>query len=101
MRSLTFSSTCRSAALALHALLAKNVVSYKEVGEDVEVIISAADTSGPTILCDSSIFLMAHLLHTRVTEAPGASLSASQNTIRWFFSRWNPGKDSTFSLSDF
>jgi ataxia telangiectasia mutated family protein len=90
-RALTFSTTCRSASLLLHTLIAKNLVQYQDISEDVNSMISAFDTNGPLILCDSSIFLMSHLLHARVSEAPGASLAASQNVIRWMFARWNPG----------
>lgn len=72
-------------------MLATGVVQYHEIGEDVEAMITAADTSGPVVLCDSSIFLMMHLLHVRVTEVPGANLTASSHVIRWILSRWNPG----------
>lgn len=75
----------------MHALIAGNLVSYHDIGADIDSIVSASDTNGPMVLCDSSIFLMSHLLHARVTEVPGASLAASQQVIRWLFARWNPG----------
>ncbi|TVY84871.1 Serine/threonine-protein kinase TEL1 [Lachnellula suecica] len=89
-RLLTFSTTCRAAALQLHSILAKKLVDYHSIGDDVNAIITAADVSGPAIICDSAISLMTHLLNARVTEAPGASLVTSQHTIRWLFTRWNP-----------
>jgi ataxia telangiectasia mutated family protein len=67
------------------------LIKYHDIGEDIDSIIKAADTSGPVVLCDSSILLMIHLLHAKVTEAPGSSLVASQNVIRWLIARWNPG----------
>lgn len=91
-RALTYSATCRAASGQLHAMLATGVVQYHEIGEDVEAMITAADISGPVLLCDSSIFLMMHLLHVRVTEVPGASLTACSHVTRWLLSRWNPGK---------
>jgi ataxia telangiectasia mutated family protein len=94
LRFLTFSSTCRAAALQLHAILAKNLVLYHDIGEAVNAIVTAADFSGPIILCDSSVFLMSHLLHAGITEVPGASLRASHHVLRWLFARWNPGMDS-------
>lgn len=90
-RALTFPATCRAAAVQLHSMLAANLVQYQEVGEDVNAMITSADVSGPVALCDSSLILMMHLLHVRVTEVPGASLIVCQHVIRWLFARWNPG----------
>ncbi|KAL2075237.1 hypothetical protein VTL71DRAFT_180 [Oculimacula yallundae] len=90
IRSLTFSATCRAAALELHSIIARGLVRYHEIGEDVGAIVTSADISGPIILCDSSIFLMVDLLHARITEVPGASLTTAQHVIRWLFARWNP-----------
>jgi serine-protein kinase ATM len=100
IRSLTFSVTCRAAAIQLHATLAKGLVQYHDIGEDVNAIIAAADISGPPILCDSAIFLIMHLLHARVTEVPSSSLVASQHVTRWLFARWNPCKFSIFIPND-
>ena len=72
-------------------MLAMGLVQYHEVGEDIEAMITAADISGPVVLCDSSVFLMMHLLHVRVTEVPGASLTTCSYVTRWLLSRWNPG----------
>lgn len=91
-RALTYSATCRAASTQLHAMLATGVVQYHEIGEDVEAMITLADISGPVLLCDSSILLMMHLLHVRVTEVPGTSLIACSHVTRWLLSRWNPGK---------
>jgi ataxia telangiectasia mutated family protein len=98
-RSLTFSTTSRAAALQLHAIVAKNLVQYHDIGEDIETIVVSADASGPAILSDSGLFLMTHLLHARVTEVPGASLAASQHVIRWLFARWDPGMSLPFEPS--
>ncbi|KAN0098490.1 serine/threonine-protein kinase-like protein tel1 [Hyaloscypha variabilis] len=90
IRSLTFSATSRAAALELHAIVARNLVPYHDIGEDIETIVTSADASGPAVLSDSGLFLMTHLLHARITEVPGASLAASQHVIRWLFARWDP-----------
>jgi serine-protein kinase ATM len=97
-RSLTFSTTSRAAALQLHAIVAKNLIQYHDIGEDIETIVASADASGPAVLSDSGLFLMTHLLHARVTEVPGASLAASQHVIRWLFARWDPGMSLLFKL---
>lgn len=90
-RALIFSATCRAAAAKLHAMLAAGLVQYHEIGEAIDGMITAADINGPAVLCDSSLFFMMHILHTRVTEVPGASLIACQYVTRWLFTRWNPG----------
>jgi len=72
-------------------MLARGLIQYHDIGEDVNAIIAAADISGPVLLCDSAMFLMMHLLHVNITEAPGASLVACQHVIRWLFARWHPG----------
>lgn len=90
-RTLTFTATCRTASALLHAILARNLVLFNDVAEDVNAMITSTDTNGPAILSDSSISLMLHLLHARVTEVPGSSLSASQLVVRWLFSKWTPG----------
>lgn len=89
-RALTFSATCRAAASELHTILTMRFVRYHEIGEDIEAMIVAADVSGPVLLCDSSVRLMMHILHARVTEVPGASLVACNHVIRWLFARWDP-----------
>jgi ataxia telangiectasia mutated family protein len=95
-RSLTFTATSRAAALELHAIVARNLVQYHDIGEDIETIVTSTDASGPAVLCDSGLFLMTHLLHARITEVPGASLAASQHVIRWLFARWDPGMSTIF-----
>jgi ataxia telangiectasia mutated family protein len=90
-RALVLSNTCRAASLQLHSILAANLLVYRDVSEDVSAIITSADVSGPVLLCDSSLFLMMHLLQTRIREVPGASLATSKHTIRWLFARWDPG----------
>jgi serine-protein kinase ATM len=82
-------------------MLVAKLIEYHEIGEDVNAMITAADVSGPVILCDSALFLMMHLLHVRVTEVPGASLVACQHVIRWVFARWNPGERASFRLGEF
>lgn len=72
-------------------MLATRVIQYRDVAEDVEVMVTAADTNGPVLLCDSSMYLMMHLLRVRVAEVPGASLVACSHITRWLLSRWNPG----------
>jgi ataxia telangiectasia mutated family protein len=91
-RALVLSNTCRAAALQLHAILTRRILLYRDVGEDISAIVISADVSGPVILCDSSIYLMMHILQTRTSEVPSASLSTSKHIIRWLFAKWDPGQ---------
>jgi ataxia telangiectasia mutated family protein len=73
-------------------MLVKDLVPYKDIAEDVDVMVSATEISAPLMICDTSLSLMMHLLHIRNTEVPGGSLIASHHVLRWLSTRWNPGK---------
>ncbi|RDW94766.1 hypothetical protein BP5796_00529 [Coleophoma crateriformis] len=99
LRCVTLSATCRAASVQLHSLLANGLLQYHEISEDVSAMITAADVSGPAVLCDSSALLMMHILHVRVSEVPGASLQACQHVMRWLFDKWKACKFITASTS--
>lgn len=86
----TSSNHCRAACHLLHAILAKDLVKYHDIAEDVTAMITSPEITGPTMLADSTLSLMTHLLHVRNMEVPGASSVASQNVIRWAFTKLNP-----------
>lgn len=98
IRFLTYSYTCRSASVALHSLLVRNLVSYQDVADDVDSIIRTVEHNGPVILCDSSISLMMHLLQIRNRELPSISVATSEHILRWVFARWKPGKSQRIFL---
>ncbi|KAF4975165.1 hypothetical protein FZEAL_8005, partial [Fusarium zealandicum] len=86
----------RAACVLLHAVLEANVLPYHTISEDINGIITTADVSGPSVLCDASISLMFHVLHLRNARIPSASQSTSHHIIRWIFLRWNPN-ESTYA----
>ncbi|KAH8801582.1 ataxia telangiectasia mutated [Xylogone sp. PMI_703] len=100
IRCVIYPTTCRAASILLHSILSQDIIKHSEVSEDINAIITTSDTNGPAVLCDSALFLMMHLLHTRITEVPGASLAASQNVIRWLFTKWNPADKSFATQHD-
>ncbi|KAM0436085.1 hypothetical protein ACHAPT_002977 [Fusarium lateritium] len=95
-RSISLPGTSRAACVLLHAILEADVLPYHTVSEDVNGVVTTADVSGPSVLCDTSISLMFHVLHLRNARIPSASQSTCHHIIRWIFLRWNPN-ESTFA----
>jgi ataxia telangiectasia mutated family protein len=75
----------------LHCILEADLAPKHEIIDDINIIITNSDISGPAILVDSSLVLMLHLLGVRNTISPNASQATSNLIIRWVFVRWNPG----------
>jgi ataxia telangiectasia mutated family protein len=90
-RLVTSRALCRPACYLLHAILAKKLVEYNDVVEWATSMLTMTEISAPASICDSSLALMAHLVHMRNTEGSGGSVNPSQNVVRWLFSKWNPG----------
>lgn len=90
-RLVTSRALCRPACYLLHTILAKKLVEYNDVVEWATSMLTMTEISAPASICDSSLALMAHLVHMRNTEGSGGSVNPSQNVVRWLFSKWNPG----------
>jgi hypothetical protein len=73
-------------------MMANGFVSYQNIAEDVDAMVTAAEINAPAILSDSSLSLMTHILRIRNMEAPGGSSVACHHITRWILARWNPGK---------
>lgn len=82
---------CRPSCYLLHVILANKLVEYNDVVEWTAAMLTTTEISAPATICDSSLGLMAHLVHMRNTEGSGGSMNPSQNVVQWVFSKWNPG----------
>ncbi|KFY39903.1 hypothetical protein V494_03772 [Pseudogymnoascus sp. VKM F-4513 (FW-928)] len=91
-RLVTNRALCRPACYLLHIILAKKLVEYNDVVEWATSMLTMTEISAPASICDSSLALMAHLVHMRNTEGSGGSVNPSQNVVRWLFSKWNPAE---------
>ncbi|KFY70947.1 hypothetical protein V499_08838 [Pseudogymnoascus sp. VKM F-103] len=91
-RLVTSRALCRPACYLLHTILAKKLVEYNDVVEWATSMLTMTEISAPASICDSSLALMAHLVHMRNTEGSGGSVNPSQNVVRWLFSKWNPAE---------
>jgi ataxia telangiectasia mutated family protein len=60
--------------------------------DDINIVVTNSDISGPAVLVDSSLVLMLHLFGVRNTNSPNAVQATSNHIIRWLFSKWNPGE---------
>ncbi|KAM0812499.1 hypothetical protein AB5N19_12490 [Seiridium cardinale] len=89
-RNLSISASCRASSVLLNAIVSNDLVSYHEISDDINNIITAADVSGPSVVVDSSIILMTRLLQLRNYRLPSASHATCSHVIRWLFLRWDP-----------
>lgn len=69
--------------------MANELVSYRDIAEEVDAMVTATEVNAPAILTDSSTALMIHLLRIRNMEVPGGNLAACHHVIRWISARWN------------
>ncbi|KAB5570824.1 hypothetical protein GE09DRAFT_721304 [Coniochaeta sp. 2T2.1] len=90
LRAISLAGTSRSACVLLHSILEADLVAKHEIMDDISLILTNSDISGPAVLVDSSLVLMLHLLGLRNTISPNASQVTSNHIIRWVFSKWNP-----------
>ncbi|ELR07215.1 Serine/threonine-protein kinase tel1 [Pseudogymnoascus destructans] len=91
-RLVTSRALCRPACYLLHTILAKKLVEYNDVVEWATSMLTMTEISAPASICDSSLALMAHLVHMRNMEGSGGGVNPSQNVVRWLFSKWNPAE---------
>lgn len=92
LRSISLAGQSRTACVLLHCILEADLIPKHEIMDDINIMITNSDISGPAVLVDSSLVLMLHLLGVRNTTSPNASQATSNHIIRWLFVRWNPGK---------
>ena len=91
-RSVSLPSTSRAACALLHYIMKSALVPVRDTLDDVNQIITTADSSGPAVLTDSSLNLMLSMLRLRNVMFPNASQSTSNHVIRWVFIRWRPSE---------
>lgn len=89
-RNLSISASCRASSALLAAIVTNDLLSYHEISDDINSIITAADVSGPSVVVDSSVILMTKLLQLRNYRLPSASHATCNHVIRWLFLRWDP-----------
>ncbi|KAH8197245.1 hypothetical protein TruAng_008603 [Truncatella angustata] len=89
-RNLSISADSRASSVLLNAILSQEILSYHEISDDINNMITAADVSGPAAVVDSSIILMTKLLQLRNYRLPSASHATSSHVVRWLFLRWDP-----------
>lgn len=90
----TTTASCRAACYLLHSIIGNGLVSYQDIAEDINAMITAPEASAPATLTDSSTSLMVHLLNLRNMQIPGGSVAACHHVIRWASAKWNPSKSS-------
>ncbi|KAL1835405.1 hypothetical protein VTK73DRAFT_5680 [Phialemonium thermophilum] len=90
VRAVSLPETSRAACALLHSLLASDLVPRHHLVDEIHIMVTNSDISGPAVLVDSSLVLMLHLLAIRNLVLPNASDATSSHIIRWVFVKWNP-----------
>ncbi|KAI1489322.1 phosphatidylinositol 3 [Biscogniauxia mediterranea] len=90
VRSVSMTGTCRASSVLLHSIVTSEILSYREIADDVNNIVTNADVNGPAVVVDSSLLLMTALLHLRNHQLPNASHATCNNIVRWMLFRWDP-----------
>ncbi|KAI1143923.1 hypothetical protein F5Y05DRAFT_10911 [Hypoxylon sp. FL0543] len=98
VRAVSMTASCRASSVLLYSIIAHELVSYRDIADDINSMIMAADVNGPAIVVDSSLVLMTSLLHLRNFQLPSASHATCNHVIRWMFFRWDPS-DAAFISS--
>ncbi|KAI2630648.1 hypothetical protein GGR54DRAFT_583600 [Hypoxylon sp. NC1633] len=90
VRSVSMTANCRASSVLLRSIITHELVSYRDIADDINSMIMTADVNGPATVVDSSLGLMITLLHLRNLQLPGASSATCNHVIRWMFFRWDP-----------
>lgn len=85
-------ANCRASSILLHSIITNKLVTYRDIADDINSIVTTADVNGPAVVVDSSLVLMTTLLHLRNQQLPGASYATCNHVVRWMFFRWDPGE---------
>ncbi|KAL7626805.1 Serine/threonine-protein kinase tel1 [Parahypoxylon ruwenzoriense] len=90
VRSVSMTANCRAASVLLHSIITHELVSYRDIADDINSMITTADVNGPAVVVDSSLVLMTTLLYLRNFQLPSASYATCNHVVRWAFFRWDP-----------
>ncbi|KAI0841594.1 hypothetical protein F5Y06DRAFT_293294 [Hypoxylon sp. FL0890] len=90
VRAVSMTTSCRASSVLLHSIIVHELVSYRDIADDINSMIMTADVNGPAVVVDSSLILMTTLLHLRNFQLPSASYATCNHVIRWMFFRWDP-----------
>ncbi|KAI1771338.1 hypothetical protein F4818DRAFT_210746 [Hypoxylon cercidicola] len=98
VRSVSMTANCRASSILLHSIITRDLVSYRDIADDVNSMVTTADVNGPAVVVDSSLMLMTKLLHLRNFQLPSASYTTCNHIVRWMLFRWDPA-DAAFISS--
>ncbi|OTA80433.1 hypothetical protein M434DRAFT_401759 [Hypoxylon sp. CO27-5] len=98
VRAVSMATSCRASSVLLYSIITHELVSYRDIADDINSMIMTSDVNGPAVVVDSSLVLMTALLHLRNFQLPSASYATCNHVVRWMFFRWDPA-DATFISS--
>ncbi|OTA98913.1 hypothetical protein M426DRAFT_16925 [Hypoxylon sp. CI-4A] len=98
VRAVSMTANCRASSHLLHSIVTHELVTYRDIADDINSMIVTADVNGPAAVVDSSLVLMTTLLHLRNFQLPSSSYTTCNHVVRWMFFRWDPA-DTAFISS--
>ncbi|KAL8942977.1 MAG: hypothetical protein Q9216_001333 [Gyalolechia sp. 2 TL-2023] len=89
-RHLTMTTTCRAACHLMAVLLESGCVSYMDIADLVDGMISSMDLSGPVVLADSALTLCSTIALQRGQENSLLAAETADRFLNWLFHTWRP-----------
>ena len=75
----------------MSSLLSSGLVEFADVANLVDGMIRSVDLNGPAECDECAANLWTILLVHRAQEKLNSAPEASENVLRWLFTRWSPG----------
>ena len=76
----------------MDVLLKLEVVPFPTVTASAQSMLSSIELSGPALLTETSLALMATMVRERVRENPTNFDSAAERVLNWLLGKWAPRK---------
>lgn len=89
-RHLTMATTCRAACQLMTVLLESRRVSYVDVADIADGMISSMDIGGPVLLVDSALTLCSTIALQRGQENSVLAAETADRFLNWLFRTWRP-----------
>ena len=98
-RHMATSSLCRVACQTLAIILEQGLVTWSDVADLVNSMLSSSELNGPSLCDDGSTRLWVTLLWLKQRENLIVDIEMSSTILRWFYRCWNPGMPSFAYIS--
>ncbi|KAK6503054.1 Serine/threonine-protein kinase tel1 [Arthrobotrys musiformis] len=91
MRNITSPSACRSACHLLRIMLAENILSFTEVRDSIDDLVSKVEAQGPALVADSTVAFWHEIVRRRRENPAISKVHLETRLFQWFLMKWRPG----------